>query len=63
VFRAYQGDCREHMDAEELGPGEGHVVVVVLSATMIGSTREGVRLAHAGPRLVLQCEVEAGEIE
>src|SRR3981189_1243540 len=30
---------------------------------MIGLTREGVWLAHAGPRLVLQREVEAGEVE
>ena len=30
---------------------------------MIGLTREGIWLAHAGPRLVLQCEVEAGEVE
>src|SRR3981189_1155621 len=30
---------------------------------MIGLTREGIRLAHAGPRLVLQREVEAGEVE
>src|SRR3981189_1314308 len=51
------------MDAEEFGGEEGHVIVVVLSATMIGPTREGVRLAHAGPRLVLQREIEAGEIE
>jgi hypothetical protein len=34
-----------------------------LSTTMIGSTRESVGLTHAGPRLVLQCEVEAGEVE
>ena len=51
------------MDVEEFGQEEGHIVVVILSAAMIGSTREGVRLAHAGPRLVLQREVEAGEIE
>src|SRR3979490_318271 len=51
------------MDTEEFGGEEGHVIVVVLSATMIGPTREGVRLAHAGPRLVLQREIEAGEIE
>jgi hypothetical protein len=30
---------------------------------MIGLTRECVGLAHAGPQLVLQCEVKAGEIE
>src|SRR3981189_2614597 len=52
-----------YMDAEEFGREEGHVIVVILSAAMIGSTREGVRLAHAGPRLVLQREVEAGEGE
>src|SRR3981189_1910608 len=51
------------MDAEELGGQEGHVVVVVLSATMVGSTREGVGLAHAGSGLVLQREIEAGEVE
>src|SRR3981189_1341014 len=51
------------MDTEELGGQEGHVVVVVLSASVVGSMREGVGLAHAGPRLVLQREIEAGEIE
>src|SRR3981189_544916 len=51
------------MCAEEFGREEGHIVVVILSATVVSSTREGVGLAHAGPRLVLQCEVEAGEIE
>src|SRR3981189_3181878 len=51
------------MDAEEFRREEGHVIVVILSATMIGPTREGIWLAHAGPRLVLQREVEAGEIE
>src|SRR3981189_3922945 len=30
---------------------------------MIGSTQEGIRLAHAGSWLVLQREVEAGEVE
>jgi hypothetical protein len=30
---------------------------------MIGSPREGVRLAHAGPQLVLQREIEAGEVK
>src|SRR3979490_2385490 len=62
-FGAYQGDCRERMDAEEFGREEGHIVVVILSATVVSSTREGVRLAHAGPRLVLQREIEAGEVE
>src|SRR3981189_2392164 len=51
------------MDAEEFGREEGHVIVVILSATMIGPTRERVWLAHAGPRLVLQREVEAGEVD
>ena len=51
------------MNAEELGGQQGHVVVVVLSASVVGSTREGVGLAHAGPRLVLQREVEAGKVE
>jgi hypothetical protein len=51
------------VNAEEFQGEEGHVVIVVLSATMIGSMQEGVRLAHAGPRLVLQREVEAGEVE
>src|SRR3981189_1644494 len=51
------------MDMEEFRGEEGHVVVVILSAAVIGSTRKGVRLAHAGPRLVLQREVEAGEGE
>ena len=30
---------------------------------MISSAREGVWLAHAGPRLLLQCEVKAQEVE
>src|SRR3981189_3506947 len=51
------------MDTEEFGRQEGHVIVVILSATMIVPTREGVCLAHAGPRLVLQREVEAREVE
>src|SRR3981189_1118507 len=51
------------MVVEEFRQEEGHVIIVILSATMIGSTQEGIRLAHAGPRLVLQCEVEAGEVE
>src|SRR3979490_3310151 len=51
------------MEVEELGREEGHVIVVILSATMIGPTREGVWLAHASPRLVLQREVEAREVE
>src|SRR3979490_978621 len=51
------------MEAEEFGREEGHIVVVILSATVVGSTREGVGLAHAGPRLVLQREIEAGEVE
>src|SRR3979490_1866526 len=48
------------MNAEEFGGEEGHVIIVILSATMIGSTREGVWLAHAGPRLGLKRENEAG---
>src|SRR3981189_3440516 len=51
------------MDAEEFRGEEGHVVVVILSAAMVSSTRKGVGLAHAGPRLVLQREIEAGEVE
>jgi hypothetical protein len=51
------------MDAEEFGQEEGHVVIVILSTTMIGSTREGIRLAHAGSRFVLQREIDAGEVE
>jgi hypothetical protein len=51
------------VNVEEFRGEEGHVVVVILSATMISSMREGIRLAHAGPRLVLQHEVEAGEVE
>src|SRR3981189_1074826 len=51
------------MDAGELGGQEGHVVGVVLSASVVGLTREGVGLAHAGPRHVLQRKIEAGEIE
>src|SRR3981189_1195178 len=51
------------MVVEEFRQEEGHVIIVILSATMIGSTQEGVWRAHAGPRLVLQHEVEAGGVE
>jgi hypothetical protein len=51
------------VDAEEFQGEEGHVVVVILSAAVVSSTRKGVGLAHAGPRLVLQREIEAGDLE
>src|SRR3979490_1300285 len=37
ALRADYGDCRERVNAEEFGGEQGHVVVVVLSAPMIGS--------------------------
>src|SRR3979490_2335095 len=38
ALRADYSDCGEHVDAEEFGGEKSHVVIVVLSTAVIGST-------------------------
>jgi hypothetical protein len=63
AFLALESHICKRMDPKQLWGQERQVVMVSLPRSMVGSSRECVRFAHASAWLVVKCEVEAGEVK